>query len=120
MLFFSDLIFALIKVPVSIRQIFDKERDMPKRVFWPATLVIMGMIFLASNLGLLPSSFWNFWPLILIIVGLGGLVISDREEWMVQRRSGGSTTARTTKTKSSGASKKSMSTSRSGKTAKKR
>lgn len=55
---------------------------MPKRVFWPLTLIIMGLIFLASNLQLLPSSFWNLWPLILIVVGLGGLLTSDREEWM--------------------------------------
>lgn len=54
---------------------------MPKRVFWPAALVVMGLIFLASNLGLLPATFWNLWPLILIIVGLGGLLISDKEEW---------------------------------------
>lgn len=56
---------------------------MPKRVFWPATLIIMGLIFLASNLGMLPREFWNFWPIILIVVGLGGLLTSDREEWMV-------------------------------------
>ena len=56
---------------------------MPKNVFWPATLVIMGFIFLASNLGMLPKEFWNFWPLVLIVVGLGGLLTSDREEWMV-------------------------------------
>jgi hypothetical protein len=54
---------------------------MPKRVFWPAALVVMGLIFLASNLGLLPAVFWNLWPLILIIVGLGGLLLSDKEEW---------------------------------------
>jgi hypothetical protein len=54
---------------------------MPKRVFWPAALVTMGLIFLASNLGLLPAEFWNLWPLMLIVVGLGGLVISDREDW---------------------------------------
>lgn len=57
---------------------------MPKNVFWPATLVIMGLIFLASNLGMLPSIFWNFWPLILIIVGLGGLLTSDREQWLYE------------------------------------
>lgn len=57
------------------------EFTMPKRVFWPAALVVMGLIFLASNLGLLPVVFWNLWPLILIIVGLGGLLLSDREEW---------------------------------------
>ncbi len=55
---------------------------MPKKVFWPATLVTMGLIFLASNMGLLPAIFWNLWPLILIVVGLGGLITSDREEWM--------------------------------------
>lgn len=57
---------------------------MQKRVFWPATLVIMGLIFLASNMGYLPASFWNLWPLILIIVGLGGLLTSDSDEWMSQ------------------------------------
>lgn len=58
---------------------------MPKRVFWPTTLIIMGLIFLASNLRLLPSSFWNLWPLILIVVGLGGLLTSDQEEWVSRR-----------------------------------
>ena len=43
----------------------------------------MGFIFLASNLGMLPQEFWNFWPLILIVVGLGGLLTSDRDEWLV-------------------------------------
>lgn len=56
---------------------------MPKKVFWPATLVIMGLIFLASNMGYLPVQFWNLWPIILIVVGLGGLITADRDEWMV-------------------------------------
>lgn len=43
----------------------------------------MGLIFMASNLGYLPQEFWNLWPLILVVVGLGGLVTSDREEWLV-------------------------------------
>lgn len=59
---------------------------MPKRVFWPATLVVMGLIFLASNLGMLPKEFWNLWPLILIVVGLGGLLISDKERWDTEPR----------------------------------
>jgi len=45
-------------------------------------MVILGLIFLASNLGMLPRAFWNLWPIILIVVGLGGLLTSDREEWM--------------------------------------
>jgi len=56
---------------------------MPKKVFWPLSLVVMGLIFLASNLGMLPRDFWNLWPIILIVVGLGGLLTSDREEWLV-------------------------------------
>ncbi len=55
---------------------------MPKRVFWPAALVIMGLILMASNMGYLPAVFWDFWPVMLIIVGLAGLLISDREQWM--------------------------------------
>ena len=54
---------------------------MPKKVFWPASLVTMGLIFLASNLGYLPREFWNLWPIILIVVGLGGLLTSDSDEW---------------------------------------
>jgi hypothetical protein len=57
---------------------------MPKKVFWPATLVVMGLVFLASNMGYLPTQFWNLWPVILIVVGLGGLLTSDREEWLVE------------------------------------
>ena len=57
---------------------------MPKRVFWPAAAVVMGFIFLASNLGMLPREFWNLWPLMLIVVGLGGLVTSDRDEWLME------------------------------------
>lgn len=59
---------------------------MPKKVFWPVTLVVMGLIFMASNMGYLPRAFWNLWPLILVIVGLGGLITADREEWLVENK----------------------------------
>ena len=55
---------------------------MPKKLFWPAALTIMGFILLASNLGMLPHTFWNLWPVILIVVGLGGLITADRDEWL--------------------------------------
>lgn len=58
---------------------------MPKRIFWPAALVIMGLIFMATSMGYLPARFWNLWPVILVVVGLGGLLTSDREEWMSKR-----------------------------------
>jgi len=57
---------------------------MPKKIFWPAALTIMGFILLSSNLGMLPQNFWNLWPIILIVVGLGGLVTADRDEWLCQ------------------------------------
>lgn len=60
---------------------------MPKRVFWPAALVVMGLIFMASNLGYLPTRFWNLWPVILVVVGLGGLLTSDRDTWVSSPRS---------------------------------
>lgn len=75
---------------------------MPKRVFWPVAMVILGLIFLASNLGMLPRAFWNLWPIILVVVGLGGLLTSDREEWMVSETS----TKKTPVSKSKKASKK--------------
>ncbi len=57
---------------------------MPKKVFWPAALAIMGFILLSSNLGMLPHNLWNLWPIILIVVGLGGLITSDRDEWLCE------------------------------------
>jgi len=60
---------------------------MPKQVFWPVALIVMGLVFLASSLGMLPKDFANLWPLLLVVVGLGGLLTSDREEWLVDSKS---------------------------------
>lgn len=60
---------------------------MPKRVFWPAVIITIGLIVLASNLNMLPFQFANLWPLIAVTVGLGGLLLSDREEWDTPTRS---------------------------------
>jgi len=56
---------------------------MPKLVFWPAAILTLGLIYLASVMGYLPAEFKTFWPMVMIIVGLGGLLVCDREEWMV-------------------------------------
>lgn len=77
---------------------------MPKRVFWPVALIVMGLVFLASNLSLLPREFWNLWPLMLIIIGLGGLLTSDREEWMQTPKT--ARKAKQTKSKTKKSSKK--------------
>lgn len=59
---------------------------MPKRVFWPASLIVMGLVLIATVMGMLPQQFLIFWLLVLIIVGLGGLLTSDREEWMTEEK----------------------------------
>ena len=50
-------------------------------MFWPVAMLVIGSILIATKLGLLPAQLWNLWPIVLIIVGLGGLLISDKEEW---------------------------------------
>ena len=42
-------------------------------IFWPILLIAVGVLFLLSNMGLLPFSpwqFWKLWPLILVVIGL--------------------------------------------------
>jgi hypothetical protein len=68
---------------------------MPKTIFWPAALAIMGFILLSSNMGFLPYTFWNLWPIILIVVGLGGLITADRDDWLCEKS--GSKANKTTK-----------------------
>lgn len=45
---------------------------------WPVILIILGLLFLLENLGALPvplrQIFRTWWPLILILVGVAGLV----------------------------------------------
>jgi len=78
---------------------------MSKQLFWPLTLIVMGLIFLFSDMGILPRDFWNLWPLILLIVGLGGLLTSDRLEWMGKTKKV-TAPAKTKKTKSSARKKR--------------
>ena len=59
---------------------------MPKKIFWPAAMITMGLIFLASSMGMLSHEFWALWPVILIVVGLGGLLTADREEWLWEEK----------------------------------
>ncbi|MEA2056207.1 MAG: DUF5668 domain-containing protein [Patescibacteria group bacterium] len=79
---------------------------MPKKIFWPASLVVMGFILLSSNLGILPPTFWNLWPIILIVVGLGGLITADREEWLVPKKKARKKSGKKTRGKSGKKSKK--------------
>jgi hypothetical protein len=59
---------------------------MPKRMFWPIAMLVIGAILIATRLELLPADFLNLWPIVLIVVGLGGVLISDKEEWDVDSK----------------------------------
>lgn len=74
---------------------------MKKAYFWPAAMVVMGLVILADQVGLLPKDHLNLWPIILIIVGLGGLLIADRAEWLVkpETKRASKSTNKTKKTK---------------------
>lgn len=90
---------------------------MPKRVFWPVAMVVVGLILIATSMGLLPAAFWNLWPIVLIVVGLGGLLISDKEEWDTPRSTTkrSSTRARKTTRRKSAAKSKTRKTKSSKK-----
>jgi len=48
-------------------------------VFWPILLIAVGVIFLLSNLGMLPFEpwqLWRLWPLIIVVIGLDVLLES--------------------------------------------
>ena len=54
-----------------------------RNIVWPATLIIVGALFLAYNLGYLRFSelkdiIGTWWPLILIALGVGGLLQRNR------------------------------------------
>ena len=57
---------------------------MPKRMFWPVAMLVVGLILIATKMDLLPAQLWNLWPIVLIVVGLAGLLVSDKEEWDVK------------------------------------
>lgn len=40
-------------------------------IVWPLILVAVGVIFLLNNLGFISGGFGTYWPIFLIIIGLG-------------------------------------------------
>jgi len=57
---------------------------MPKKVFWPATILTMGLIFFATQMKIIPEAYSSLWALIMIVTGLVGLITSDRVEWLCE------------------------------------
>jgi LiaI-LiaF-like transmembrane region len=56
-----------------------------RSLFWPLTLIILGLVFLAYNLGMLSDDLWstliNLWPLLLVLIGLDGLLSRGGIVW---------------------------------------
>ncbi len=44
-----------------------------KKIFIAVSLIFLGVMFLAYNLGLIPDELVTYWPIILVILGLWGL-----------------------------------------------
>jgi hypothetical protein len=56
-------------------------------IFWPILLIAIGVLFLLSNMGMLPFSpwqLWKLWPLILVVIGLDILL----QAWLGRGRAG--------------------------------
>lgn len=64
---------------------------MSKAYFWPIALIVMGLVLLASKMDLIPGDFADLWPVILLVVGLGGLLTADRKEWLYETKKPAST-----------------------------
>ncbi|HCR93164.1 MAG TPA: hypothetical protein DIU47_04410 [Candidatus Pacebacteria bacterium] len=42
-------------------------------LFWPLTLIFVGVLVMMVNIGVLPAGLWKFWPVVLVVIGLVGL-----------------------------------------------
>jgi hypothetical protein len=53
-------------------------------LFWPALLIILGLVLLLANVGLLPPIAWRslrfLWPVVLIVLGIE-LLVTGRISW---------------------------------------
>lgn len=59
---------------------------MTKRAFYPAAIILFGLIEMANLLGYFPVELRTFWPILMIIVGLGGILTADKEAWLTTER----------------------------------
>jgi choline-glycine betaine transporter len=53
------------------------------QIFWGLVIIVVGVLFLAQNLGYLQDySFWKYLPALLIILGLYQLFINHFRAWV--------------------------------------
>lgn len=60
-----------------------REHNIP---IWGIFLLFMGIVFLSQSLGVLPwglwETLWRFWPVLIIIIGLG-ILLKRQNVWLV-------------------------------------
>ncbi len=65
----------------------ERKRHGRRSYFWPILLIVIGVIFLAHNLGIIPGEGWDMlvkmWPALLIIAGLDDLIRRQGIAWPV-------------------------------------
>lgn len=50
-----------------------------RRLIGGLVVLFLGVVFLLTNLGIIPYDFGKYWPVILIIIGLG-ILFHDKDE----------------------------------------
>ncbi len=55
-----------------------------KCIFLPTLLIIIGILFLLTNLGILDVSIWQWWPILVVIFGIYILVLQKRKKGLLK------------------------------------
>ncbi len=59
---------------------------MQKSLFWPASLLLMGVVILISVFNIVPKGFIFIWSLIMIVTGLVGVLTADQPDLFAKPR----------------------------------
>lgn len=51
--------------------------------FFGAILIVVGIIALLTNLGVIGSAIWNWWPILLIILGIYVFVLKKKKKKII-------------------------------------
>lgn len=55
-----------------------------KCIFFPALLIVVGIVALLTNLGVLDVSIWQWWPILIVVFGIYILVWQKRKKHLLK------------------------------------
>ena len=55
-----------------------------KFIFFPVVLIVLGILALLTNLGIITTSVWSWWPLLLIIFGIWLIVWQNKRKRLIK------------------------------------